>query len=322
MDITTSFPTISFCYFQLKCKQNLHIKGLVGMKTFLETLFTIRWFFLTCFILFSAQSQDGDRLIATGGVVEVEGSAGGGLNPWALITGYGTNDQIGASANYTKARTNGGFEIDSGGFGVGFYNRLEITFNQTKFGLSDTVPNESIKLDTLGVKLRLLGDAVYDQDSWLPQIATGIQFKKNEDFNLVPKLVGGQHSKGIDFYLSGTKLYLDALSGKNILLNFNLRATKANQFGLLGFGGDKHDSYSIKPELSAALMLTDNLFLGSEYRAKPDNIKTFKENNANDFFLTWFPSRNISITTAYVDLGNIANKDNQTAWYLSGQLSY
>ena len=112
------------------------------------------------------------------------------------------------------------------------------------------------------------------------------------------------------------------LQAKNLLLNMNLQATKANQFGLLGFGGDKNDSYRIQPAFSAALMLTDQLLLGAEYRAKPDNIAVFKEEDAKDIFITWFPIKNISVTGAYVDLGNIANKDNQTAWHLSGQLMF
>ena len=37
----------------------------------------------------------GDRLIATSGVSQIEGAAGGGLVPWAVIAGYGTRDQFG-----------------------------------------------------------------------------------------------------------------------------------------------------------------------------------------------------------------------------------
>jgi hypothetical protein len=292
----------------------------MGAHFFLQK--AIQCVFIFCVTSASLSSFAGDRLLATGGVVQMEGAGGGGLNPWALIAGYGTDEQIGASTNFTSARTRGGYELSSGGVAVGLYNRVELTFNQTKFGLSNTVPHESIKLNTIGLKVRLLGDAIYDQDHWLPQLALGVQYKKNEDFYFVPKLVGGQHSSGLDVYLAATKLYLDAIGGKNLLLNVNLQATKANQFGLLGFGGDKNDAYRIQPAFSAALMLTDQWLLGAEYRAKPDNIAVFKEDDAKDIFLTWFPVKNFSITSAYVDLGNIANKDNQTAWYLSGQLSF
>ena len=264
----------------------------------------------------------GDRLLATGGVMQIEGAGGGGLTPWALISGYGTDKQVGGSAFYTEAKTNGDFEISAGGVSVGLYNRLEISLSQQKLGLSDTVPGESIRMDTLGVKVRLFGDAVYDQDTWLPQVAIGAQIKRNEDFNNVPKALGAKHQTGVDLYLAATKLYLGAAFGRNLLLNGTLQATKANQFGFLGFGGDNHDRYQIQPAASVAVMLTDQLLLGTEYRYKPDNLSVFKEQNAHDVFLAWFPVKNISLTAAYLDLGNIANKANQSGWYLSGQISY
>ena len=264
----------------------------------------------------------GDRLLATGGVMQIEGAGGGGLTPWALISGYGTDKQIGGSAFYTEAKTSGDFEISSGGVSIGLYNRLEVSLSQQKLGLSDTVPGESIRVDSLGVKLRLFGDAVYDQDKWLPQVAIGAQIKHNEDFNYIPKALGAKHQTGVDLYLSATKLYLDAIFGRNLLLNGTLQATKANQFGFLGFGGDNRDHYQIKPAASVAVMLTDQLLLGTEYRYKPDNLGVYKEQNAHDVFLAWFPVKNISLTAAYLDLGNIANKANQSGWYLSGQISY
>ena len=264
----------------------------------------------------------GDRLLATGGVTQIEGAGGGGLVPWALITGYATKDQMSASSFYTQARSQGGFEMHLGGASLGFNNRVEISYSQIHFGLSDTVPGETIKLDTLGAKVRLFGDAVYDQANWVPQVSVGMHLKHNEDFDFIPQAIGAKKATGVDFYLSASKLYMAAIYGRNLLVNITLQATKANQFGILGFGGDKNDSYRIEPAFSSALMLNDNLFLGAEYRAKPNNLGVFKEEDAKDVFIAWFPYRNLAVTAAYVDLGNIANKENQTAWYLSGQLSY
>lgn len=264
----------------------------------------------------------GERLLGTGGVMQIEGSAGGGLTPWALIAGYGTQDEIGASSFYTQARTQGGFEMQLGGAAVGYNNRVEISYSHQRFGLSDTVPNEHIRMNTVGLKLRLFGDAVYDQDTWVPQVSAGVQIKHNVDFDKVPKALGAENANGVDIYLSATKLYLAAINGRNLLLNFTLQATKANQFGLLGFGGDKSNNYHLEPAVSAALMLTDNLLVGSEYRARPNNLNSFKEDDAKDIFVAWFPIKNLALTLAYVDLGNIADKDNQKAWYLSGQVSY
>lgn len=264
----------------------------------------------------------GDRLLATGGVTQVEGAAGGGLMPWAVISGYGTDKQVGGSAFYTHAETKGDFKLNSTGISLGLFNRVEISGAQTRFGLSDTVPGEEIRLNTLGIKLRVIGDAIYYQDSWLPQISVGAQYKYNEDFKFVPKLLGAKDRSGVDYYVAASKLFLGAANGYNLLLNANLHATKANQFGLLGFGGDKRDSYRIYPAVSAAVMLSDSFLVGTEVRYKPDNLSVYEEKKAQDIFLTWFPHRNVSVTGAYIDLGTIANKDNQTGWYLSGQINY
>lgn len=264
----------------------------------------------------------GDRLLATGGVTQIEGAAGGGLMPWAVISGYGTDKQIGGSLFYTHAETQGDFKLNTTGVALGLFNRVEVSASQARFGLGDTVPGEHIRLNTLGVKLRVLGDAIYEQDSWLPQVSVGAQYKYNEDFDFVPKALGAKDLSGVDYYVATSKLFLGAINGYNLLLNANLHATKANQFGLLGFGGDKRDSYRVYPAVSAAVMLSDNWLVGSELRYKPDNLSVYEENNAHDIFMTWFPHRNVSVTGAYIDLGRIANKDNQTGWYLSGQINY
>jgi Protein of unknown function (DUF3034) len=263
----------------------------------------------------------GGRILATGGVTEIEGAAGGGIVPWAMIAGYGTGDEIGATAFYTHLDIKD-FRLQSAGVGVGIYDRGEITFARQKLGLGTTVPGESIEQDIVGVKLRLTGDAVFDQDRWLPQLALGVQYKRNRDFDLVPKLLGAEHGSGTDVYLSATKVYLAGLAGRNVLLNGTLRATKANQLGLLGFGGDKNDSYRLCFEGSAAVFLNDNLALGAEYRAKPDNLSVFREDSFQDVFVTYLPNKLLALTAAFARLGTIADKKDQDALYLSVQGSF
>src|SRR3954470_21187476 len=68
----------------------------------------------------------GNRLLGTGGVMEVEGSAGGGAVPWALIAGLGTDAQIGGSGFCTQARVQK-FDLKSCGVAVGFYDRVELS---------------------------------------------------------------------------------------------------------------------------------------------------------------------------------------------------
>ncbi len=263
----------------------------------------------------------GNRLLATGGVMQVEGAAGGGLVPWAFIAGLGTRDQVGVSAFCTRVEPDD-FRLTSCGLGVGVFDRLEVSFARQKFDLGTTVAGESIRQDIFGVKYKLLGDAVYDQDSWVPQVAFGLQYKKNEDYDFVPALLGAKDDSGIDYYVSATKVYLAGPLGRTWLLNATLRATKGNQLGILGFGGDRDDGYRFEPEVSAAVFLHDHLVLGAEYRAKPDNLSVFKEDDFWDGFVAWIPHKSVSLTLAYADLGNIADKADQRGLYASVQVSY
>ena len=99
-----------------------------------------------------------------------------------------------------------------------------------------------------------------------------------------------------------------------------MRSTEANQFGILGFGGDRHDGRSLEFEGSAAVLLHRTLALGAEYRTKPDNLNIADEDSAWDAFLACAPSKHVSLTLAYVDLGNIVIADNQRGWYASVQV--
>ncbi len=262
---------------------------------------------------------EGGKLLATGGVSTVEGAGGGGLATWALITGYGTNDGIGINAHYTYVDLPD-YKLSSPGIAVGLFDRVELSYANQAFdtqavgaalGLGK---DYKFHQDIYGAKLRLVGDAVYDQDSWLPEISAGLQYKKN-DRGAVIAAVGGQSDNGVDYYLAASKLFL----AQSVLLNATLRETKANQFGILGFGGDKDKDYSTEFEGSAALLLSRNLALGAEYRTKPDNLRIAREDDAYDLFAAYFLNKNLSLTVAYVGLGNIVIKDHQNGIYLSLQ---
>jgi hypothetical protein len=254
----------------------------------------------------------GDRLPFTGAVTQIEGAAGGGLVPWALIGGLGTNAQAGASAFATHVAT-GDFALSAAGAGLGLDDQVELSAARQRFDAGSVVPNLTLGQDILGIKVRLAGDAVFAPDRLLPQIALGAQWKRTLDFGGIPRAVGAASGAGVDWYLAATKLYFAALAGRTVIVDATLRRTHADQFGLLGFSG----GYSYEPEGSAAVFLADSLLLGAEYRAKPDNLAAFRENAAKDVFLAWGPTRNLSLIAAWSDLGRIAGKSPQRGAYLS-----
>lgn len=267
----------------------------------------------------STQAFAGDRLLGTGGAQEIEGQGGGGIVPWALIAGYGTNRQVGGSAFVTRVDVKD-FDLTSYGAAVGLFDRVELSVSKQSFDAGSVIAGLKLKTETLGAKVRLYGDTVYEQDSPWPQLALGVQYKRNTDMT-IPTAVGAARGSDTDIYLAATKVWLAGIGGRTTLVNVVLRETRANQFGLLGFGGDKKTSRTLQPEFSGAVLLTDKLALGVEYRAKPDNLSALKEENAKDVFLAWFPHRNVAITAAYANLGVIAGKEKQKGGYLSVQLT-
>lgn len=269
-----------------------------------------------------ANAPTGGKLLLTAGVSQLEGAAGGGLTPWAVIGGYGERDQFGASAFYTRVDV-GDYSLASYGALIGIRDRVELSVSRQAFdteqvggalGLGDGF---MIRQDTYGVKVKLFGDAVLEQDRWLPQVSVGVQHKRNDRGALV-RAIGAKDDSGTDVYVTATKLYLD----KSLLLNATVRFTEANQFGILGFGGDRNDGYSPQLETSVAYLLDRRFAIGAEYRTKPDNLDIADEDDAWDVFAAWTPNRNISLTVAYVDLGNIVIRDRQRGVYASLQVGF
>ncbi len=272
------------------------------------------------------------KLLLTGGVSSVEGPAGGGITPWAVIGTHSTGSGMGASGYGTYIKTRN-YSMNGYGAAIGFGERAELSVARQDFDTGGTgtalgLPGLRLKQNILGVKVRVAGDAILDADRWMPQIAIGLQYKELSAGGLAGTLTSlGAKRKGTDVYLSATKLLL----GQGLLINGTLRATKANQGGLLGFGGTHHDSYRVMPELSIAYLLRHDLAIGAEYRWKPDNLNPsalgtgLKEEDWKDVFIAWMPTKNFSLTAAYVDLGVIVPAvmpKRQTGGYVSAQIAY
>jgi hypothetical protein len=262
---------------------------------------------------------DSGKLLATAGGSQVEGAGGGGLASWALISGYGTRDGIGANAHYT-AVVLPDYSMQTAGVAVGLFDRLELSYAWQGFDTENVGSTLGLghgfvfHQNIYGAKLRLIGDAIYNQDSWLPQISVGFQHKENDRAAIIVA-DGGKSSVGTDFYLATSKLFL----AESLLVNATLRETKANQFGLRGFGGDKHDDYSTQFEGSVAYLVSRQFASGVELRTKPSNLSIAHEGAAWDLFAAYFLNKNLSVTVAYTDLGNIAIKNDQRGAYLSLQ---
>jgi hypothetical protein len=110
---------------------------------------------------------DQGRLIATGGVSQVEGAGGGGLAAWALITGYGTDHGMGVNGHVTKIVLPD-YRLTRLGVATGLFDRLELSYAWMEFdtlgvgGALGLGKGFTFHQNVFGAKLRLFGDAIYD----------------------------------------------------------------------------------------------------------------------------------------------------------------
>lgn len=262
--------------------------------------------------------RPGGKLFLTDGVTSVEGSSGGGLATWALIGGRATDAGIGGGVHATYVRS-GRFDLESYGAKLGLFDRVELSYARQSFDTRSTGALLGLGEDftfgqhVLGAKLRIAGDAVYGP-AWMPQVAVGMQHKIADE-GAILRAVGARETRGTDVYLSATKVLLD----HGAVIGGSARLTRANQFGLLGFGGDREGDYSLQVEGSIAKLITRRFVVGAEYRSKPNNLGFAREEDAFDLFAAYAVHRNVNLTAAYVDLGSIATFDHQRGVYMSLQ---
>jgi Protein of unknown function (DUF3034) len=283
---------------------------------------------------------DTGKLLLTGGVSTIDGAAGGGLSPWAVIGSQATAGQTGFTTHLSHARTQD-YKLNAFGAAIGISDRVELSVARQDFdtGITGTLlglPGLNLKQDIVGAKFRVAGDAILDSDSLMPQIAVGVMAKRlgSTGLDATLKALGAKRS-GTDVYVSATKLFL----AQGLLVNGTLRATKANQGGLLGHGatlGGADNGYELMPELSVAYLLRKDLAVGFEVRAMPDKLKKagaaaglgqgLRAGDWKDIFVAWAPSKNVSLTLAYVDLGTVVpattKNRKQTGTYLSAQFAF
>ncbi len=273
-----------------------------------------------------ASAAIGSRIWATGGVSTIEGSAGGGLVPWALLGSYASDEEWGGTLALSQAETDD-YSLSVTGAGLNWNNRIELTVARQTLDLDELVftlkdgfglEQDELNQDIIGAKVRLAGDVLYSP--W-GQWSAGVQYKRQRDFT-VPEAIGAREDSGTDLLLSASKLFFAAVFDRNLLVNATARATKANQGGLLGFGGDRNNGYEVMAEASVGVFVNRQWLVGAEYRQKPNNLSFAGEDDWWDLFVAWVPDRRLAVTAALINLGDVATLNDQQGLYLSLQGSF
>ena len=68
--------------------------------------------------------------------------------------------------------------------------------------------------------------------------------------------------------------------------------------------------------------MNSHLAVGGEYRSKPDNLGFAREDGAFVLFAAYALTKPVSVTAAYVDLGDIATLRRQRGGYVSLQAGF
>jgi len=267
----------------------------------------------------TSAASAGGRLLATGGAMPLAGAAGGGIVPWAVLSGTAARGEQGFTGAYTRVDSDD-FSLDATAFSYDLFNRVELSAAHHELDIGVLTgalgfDPGNLEQNIVGVKVRLSGDAVFSR---APQVAVGLLHKRNTEF-LIPSVVGARDDEGTDYYVAATKVFLTGAWGRMGLLNLTLRSTNANQIGLLGFGGDKNAGRETMAEVSAAMFVNRKLAVGVEYRQKPDNLSFAREDDWRDAFVAYFPNKRFSVVAAWADLGSIAGLPDQDGLYISFQ---
>lgn len=274
------------------------------------------WLIGLCALALQAHAADG-RLRGSGGLLSVEGAAGGGLVPWAVIAGHGERGEWDVLASISTVDT-GDFDLRSAAVAVAWDNRLELSYARMSLGLDALIerglfPNRRLDTEVLGAKLRLAGDLIYGRG---PQIALGLQWRRSRDPDLV-RFASAEKDRGTDVYLSASKLWVDGIASRRTLASLSLRSSNSHQLGLAGFSS--HRSSTI--EASVGVFVHPDWLLGVEYRGKPDRLEFAREDAWRDIYLAWLPSKHWHLALAYADLGSVGGFPNQQGAYLTVQVS-
>ncbi|WP_144982568.1 DUF3034 family protein [Halomonas sp. C22] len=265
-------------------------------------------------LLLANSATAGSRIMGTGAVTAIEGAAGGGLSPWAVLASTASDDEVGVTAAVTRAWLDD-YRLTVTGANINIHDRVEVSIARQRFEL--TTLGGELEQAIYGAKVRLWGDVLYHPwGIW----SAGVMHKRLDD-GTVPTTLGAYDTSGTEAYLSASKLLFNAVLGRNVLLNGTLRNTSANQGGLLGFGGDQ-GGRSWMAEGSVGVFITPNWIIGTEYRQKPDNLSVADEEDWQSIYSAYFFNKHVSLTGAWLDLGDIAGLPSQRGGYLSLQAAF
>ena len=213
----------------------------------------------------------------------------------------------------------------------GLWDRVELSYVHHELEFSDgALDGLGVSDDVIGVKVKLFGDAVYNQDSWIPQVAVGAQYKDHGGIHdaaavglpglTSPIQLGAEDDSGIDYYVSATKVFLS----QSMLLNLTLRYTEAEPVRPARFR-PATPSWCRRPR-SPGCSAASSPSARSIATGRTTSTPTTRD-AAWDVFVAWTPTHNVSLVAAYLNIGSVlapvtGETADQDGAYLSLQVGF
>jgi hypothetical protein len=253
----------------------------------------------------------------------IEGSGGLVLTPMAYLVNPGPEGEVfgqpSFSAQYVMV---GGKDLQVFAVTWTLWNRLEVGYAFNRFGLNDLNDDlrdaglftnvDEIYLHHFNARLNVLRETEN-----IPAVTLGVHYKYNQDIdnlnrdiNDTLETIDYEDNDGFDFTLTASKTVTSL--PRPVIVSAGARATRASQFGLLGFT----DDYVVNFEGGLAMLVTDRLVLGTEYRQKQETLGEINDLIAHDdswwdIHAAYILNNNSSVYAVAGDAGGVANHSDE-----------
>ena len=261
----------------------------------------------------------------------IEGVAGCAITPMAYLSNPGVEGTTvglpSVSSTYVQASSK---SVHTFAITETFYRRIEVGYAVSRFYMGSLphvirrdmgidIGRNDVYLHHLNLRGMLVEENSFDLP--LPAITAGVHFKYNDGIRSIDdRLAGGlggigfERSNGVDFVITASKTFPDALFGRPVMASLGLRNSQASQLGYLGFS----DDWSTTLEANVVCCVTDSLVVGYEFRQKGDPYGQIAgiigdENNWHTICTGWIVNEHLTISAGWGYLGTLANTNHTNA---------
>jgi hypothetical protein len=266
----------------------------------------------------------------------IEGYGGGAITPMAYLVNPGKPGTVFGlpSASFSNVMM-GSKNLQALAVTETLFGRIELGYALDRLGLGSLpsdikdatgadIETHHLFLHNFNVRGLLVEENQFGLP-FIPALTGGVHFKVNDGISDINDRLGGalntigyERSNGVDFTLTASKTICGDFTLKRpLIVSAGLRNSSAAQLGLLGFGDDRQFTF----EGNVAYLPTDWLLVAYEFRQKANPYDRIPglvgdEDNWNAIDVSWIINSHATLVAGWGAFGNIANTNEDGAWWL------